>query len=862
MGRIENILMTNPASFIETVVTGYFSLPLHRASTNTIEEFLSGREQLIAFVSDNDIAFCNTAESLTAGSLALIFKKGKGVDLTDSKDINGLTFQTYLVEHGTATYLPTNRVVSAKIAVQVIDQLGSRGRNLVENLSNMENLGELNAGITVINESLLGQRSDTKKDLILIYADALYAELTNEMLQNASNPVNDILPSLEKLRRLISKQGTENCNQTKSLLTVCHHLGMIRNFIKSINILCGTTLESPKLSLDDVEGAAEGAIKNLIKEHGDEAKRQLSTLINAAGSLSHVLHICHQHAVLFTTCQFDDRESILQKLVENLKSSSKETETKSGNDIIRQMMVSMWREKAAKNTIEVAKSFSAESLGRISTDMYLKEQENRTKLFSQWLEDVEDELDDLIFEIDQKQQVFNFDESSGKLKLGFSLRWETLLREVKQVSALGLPMSSKVQKNCLKAAKFYRAGVLLQQVANFYNNIGDEMIPSTKPMLLSKAIKFEAMIKNITDDNNQMRWEKPDELERFSRKLQRSSEDFKAENNRIKSEHEELQKSVVELLQTDLVRRMDKWKSIIGQIRERVEKVKIRYGAEDTSNWLLHWDRQLYKVLEVHYRSGLSTLVDRLPDITMDLVIRNDHISFRPELENARARFYKEVRRFAQIPFSFRGVGDEKNLFGLIGTQNSDLLIPTIQRGEEIFAQVEDHKNNYSEWVYPAQVDCDKIFLEFNTVTEFEDALRRVKFKGKELERLTNEIRIGCILLSITTFKRQAEGLLQKCYTGICNAIQFKVTSRSKEIRSFILSSKEVLEKRNTSIDEIKEQQMKHVEIVRTMNTSISEKYSNINELLRLHQKTTGDMIEVGQLKSDWEGLFKLYFLY
>ena len=54
------------------------------------------------------------------------------------------------------------------------------------------------------------------------------------------------------------------------------------------------------------------------------------------------------------------------------------------------------------------------------------------------------------------------------------------MREVKQVSALGLNVSQKVQSQCAKAARFYRAGVSLQQVAHFYNNIGDEIIPSAK----------------------------------------------------------------------------------------------------------------------------------------------------------------------------------------------------------------------------------------------------------------------------------------------------------------------------------------------------------------------------------------------
>ena len=93
-----------------------------------------------------------------------------------------------------------------------------------------------------------------------------------------------------------------------------------------------------------------------------------------------------------------------------------------------------------------------EALRRNATEMYLKEQENGKSLMSRWHESTEDEIDDLIFEIDQKQQVFQFDQKNGRLNLGFSLRWETLLEEVKQVSALGLPVSSKIQKNCAKAA--------------------------------------------------------------------------------------------------------------------------------------------------------------------------------------------------------------------------------------------------------------------------------------------------------------------------------------------------------------------------------------------------------------------------
>ena len=68
---------------------------------------------------------------------------------------------------------------------------------------------------------------------------------------------------------------------------------------------------------------------------------------------------------------------------------------------------------------------------------------------------------------------------------------------------------------------------------------------------------------------------------------------------------------MIELLQTDLVRRLDKWKSILGQIRERVEKVKILYDPSHVLTWTMHWDRQLYKVLEVHYCSGSVFQISR-----------------------------------------------------------------------------------------------------------------------------------------------------------------------------------------------------------------------------------------------------------
>ena len=52
----------------------------------------------------------------------------------------------------------------------------------------------------------------------------------------------------------------------------------------------------------------------------------------------------------------------------------------------------------------------------------------------------------------------------GKLKVNYSDQLVTLLREVRQLSALGFAVPAKVQHAANTAQKFYRQGVILKQV--------------------------------------------------------------------------------------------------------------------------------------------------------------------------------------------------------------------------------------------------------------------------------------------------------------------------------------------------------------------------------------------------------------
>ena len=57
--------------------------------------------------------------------------------------------------------------------------------------------------------------------------------------------------------------------------------------------------------------------------------------------------------------------------------------------------------------------------------------------------------------------------------------------QVRQLQTLGFPIKRDILAEVDTAGRFYRHGLVLKQVANFYNDIATQIIPCQKPMLLA-----------------------------------------------------------------------------------------------------------------------------------------------------------------------------------------------------------------------------------------------------------------------------------------------------------------------------------------------------------------------------------------
>ena len=58
----------------------------------------------------------------------------------------------------------------------------------------------------------------------------------------------------------------------------------------------------------------------------------------------------------------------------------------------------------------------------------------------------------------------DLDHKDGKLRVHYGDRLVTLMREVRQLSALGFAVPAKIQQTASTANKFYRHGMILKQV--------------------------------------------------------------------------------------------------------------------------------------------------------------------------------------------------------------------------------------------------------------------------------------------------------------------------------------------------------------------------------------------------------------
>lgn len=132
----------------------------------------------------------------------------------------------------------------------------------------------------------------------------------------------------------------------------------------------------------------------------------------------------------------------------------------------------------------------------------------KARKFDEWKEGNRKRVESI--RLERSGSVMDIDLKSGEVRLHFNDELVRLLKETRQLRALGFRVPREIAQECDTARHFYRHGMILKQVANFYNDISRQMLECQKPMMLEDARRFEDILRSPLDSQgNRITWDNP-----------------------------------------------------------------------------------------------------------------------------------------------------------------------------------------------------------------------------------------------------------------------------------------------------------------------------------------------------------------
>ncbi len=441
----------------------------------------------------------------------------------------------------------------------------------------------------------------------------------------------------------------------------------------------------------------------------------------------------------------------------------------------------------------------------------------------EWEEDVRNKIADRALKTEMSGQLLNINKE-GILIVNYSERLVVLLREVRQLGDLGFSIHSDIRNVTNEGEKYYRHGVLLKKVANFYNTMERQIIPEMKPMLLESLLAFEDVVKNPrvrgrasgSGHDAAVSWSNPEECQEYVEKLQGAAERLSAENRRLRNLHKKLGDYVLALMTIDRVKQRTQWKAKYEELTGEITTLKRSYREKGMSTWLLYWDHQLYKALESGYQIGLESLNENLADIKCDLVFVQKQLQFRPPIEELRAGYYKEMKKFIAIPSNFNGVGNNVAVFQKMADRNVGCLYKVYEKAEDLFTRLVEMKDSLTHWVVLGTVDLDA-FVEENVrdVPDWELNFNMLKSKRKEVEKLPDYTKVDCVTVGLAPLKNVIESHMQYLSDALILSLRKSINVHLKVVEDFLDASMTLLNTRPHSITELgdAQQQWKQIDL-------------------------------------------------
>ncbi|XP_076646917.1 dynein cytoplasmic heavy chain beethoven [Halictus rubicundus] len=442
---------------------------------------------------------------------------------------------------------------------------------------------------------------------------------------------------------------------------------------------------------------------------------------------------------------------------------------------------------------------------------------------------------------------------TSMMRVTYDPRLMTLIREARALSSQGVELPREVRDLVERAGSLAGRARALQQVATFHNTIGDRMVPSQRPLMLTTALELARAVQ----EQSGVVWSDPMAVDAYTARLKELVRKFAQQNSDLVAKHCALRDLVTNLLKgetVNLIGNQNAWKDALMNMRTIVDTVEVEYG--NTKAWKLHWDRQLLKALGVAYRGALPSLLKKLPDVKAELTFRDGSLQWRPSLEEIRAKLYSSIRRSLAIPMNFRGVGDAVDArFGDLIQRSGYLFGGVYKQAEISLSALETLRTKWLYLAAPAKIDVAER-LKGRSPQEWTRAFKDAKQWAQEVGKLRgNEVKIWCISVDTATTRNDLESATRRYWERLCSDLRVEASSRLVAIVEFLSSASKELERRPRSVEEVGLAYEAHARI-EAQSSGMAEEMEAIAGLSKVLAAWTSEKLEgVSAAHTSWQDL-------
>ena len=274
------------------------------------------------------------------------------------------------------------------------------------------------------------------------------------------------------------------------------------------------------------------------------------------------------------------------------------------------------------------------------------------------------------------EDIVEIDKNSGFLKVNFSEKLFQLIQDVRILTEYGY--YNKIDRELMsvnnEGKKILKDAISLKQIANFYNTLSSQVIPSQKPMLVKCAKEFEMNLsiatKKFKSNTNKI------DLENYVNIIQTAANSLTTEIRRLKKAHAAILDLLCQLFNYDLISNKFKWKEILQKAKDIYDDIADNYKEDKSllNEWKSHWNFQLYKILKIQYTISLDKFYSFVTEVPCEFAIQHRALALNPPLEDIKKQIYRDIEKFLSIPSTIRNFisdEDDQSYYHTIVEENS-----------------------------------------------------------------------------------------------------------------------------------------------------------------------------------------------